>query len=167
MTKKDITKEYKTNELTIFWKPNICIHAAICVQSLPNVYRPKESPWINAENASTEELMEQINGCPSGALSFTLNNDSKIINTKKETEIMENSKVAGKTPIMVDLEKGKNYAWCACGRSANQPWCDGSHKGTGITPTVFKVEENKKAAMCMCKQTGNAPFCDGSHAKIK
>ncbi len=53
---------------------------------------------------------------------------------------MENSKVAGKTPMMVDLEAGKNYAWCACGHSANQPWCDGSHKGTGITPTVFKVE---------------------------
>lgn len=79
---------------------------------------------------------------------------------------MENSKVAGKTPMMVDLEAGKNYAWCACGLSSNQPWCDGSHKGTGISPVIFKVDENKKAAMCMCKQTSNSPYCDGSHNHV-
>ena len=79
---------------------------------------------------------------------------------------MEKSKIAGKTPMMVDLESGKAKAWCACGHSSNQPWCDGSHKGTGISPVVFKVEENKKAAMCMCKQTSNAPYCDGSHSRI-
>ncbi len=76
----------------------------------------------------------------------------------------ENKPVAADNkPKMVDLEAGKNYAWCACGRSKNQPWCDGSHAGTGFKPKVFKAEENKKAAMCMCKQTKNPPFCDGSH----
>ena len=79
---------------------------------------------------------------------------------------MEKPKIAGTTPMMVELESGKAYAWCGCGHSSNQPWCDGSHKGTGISPVVFKVEENKKAAMCMCKKTDNAPYCDGSHAKI-
>jgi CDGSH-type Zn-finger protein len=79
---------------------------------------------------------------------------------------MEKSKEAGKTPMMVDLEAGKNYAWCACGHSTNQPWCDGAHKGTGMKPVVFKLDESKKAAMCMCKKTGNAPHCDGSHSKL-
>lgn len=79
---------------------------------------------------------------------------------------MEEPKIVAKSPMMVDLEAGKNYAWCSCGKSTNQPWCDGSHKGTSFVPTVFKVEENKKAAMCMCKHSKNAPYCDGAHSKL-
>jgi len=72
---------------------------------------------------------------------------------------------ADNKPIMVDLEANKKYAWCACGKSSNQPWCDGSHKGTDFTPKIVEVQENKKAAMCMCKRSSNPPFCDGSHTK--
>ena len=79
---------------------------------------------------------------------------------------MEKGKIAGRTPQIVKLEEGKTYAWCACGLSANQPYCDGSHKGTGFKPHIFKAEESKKAAFCMCKQTGNHPFCDGAHAGL-
>ena len=79
---------------------------------------------------------------------------------------MEKGKIAGRTPQIVELEEGKTYAWCACGLSANQPYCDGSHKGTGFKPHIFKAEESKKAAFCMCKQTGNHPFCDGAHAGL-
>ena len=78
---------------------------------------------------------------------------------------MEKPIVADNKPKMADIEADKNYAWCACGKSSNQPWCDGSHKGTGLSPVIFKVEEDKKAAMCMCKKTNNPPYCDGSHAK--
>lgn len=79
---------------------------------------------------------------------------------------MEKSKIADKKPIMVNLEAGKAYAWCACGHSSKQPFCDGKHKETGIKPVVFKSIENQKAALCMCKQTKNPPYCDGSHSKI-
>lgn len=79
---------------------------------------------------------------------------------------MEKGKIAGRTPQIVGLEEGKTYAWCACGLSANQPYCDGSHKGTGFKPHILKAEENKKVAFCMCKQTGNHPFCDGAHAGL-
>ena len=79
---------------------------------------------------------------------------------------MEKSKVAGKVPKMVELKQGEKYAWCSCGQSSNQPWCDGSHKVTSFTPTVFTVGETKKAAMCMCKQTKNPPYCDGSHMSL-
>jgi CDGSH-type Zn-finger protein len=73
--------------------------------------------------------------------------------------------VADKKPALLTLEPG-TYWWCACGRSKNQPYCDGSHQGTSITPVQFDVEENKQVALCLCKQTGNPPFCDGSHTKL-
>jgi len=70
-----------------------------------------------------------------------------------------------KMPYVTDEQPGKK-AWCACGRSSNQPFCDGSHAGTGITPVVVEVEEARKVAWCGCKHTGGPPFCDGSHARL-
>ena len=74
--------------------------------------------------------------------------------------------IAAKTPGMVDLEEGKQYTWCRCGRSAGQPFCDGSHRGTGITPLSFTAEESGPAALCRCKASAAAPFCDGTHASL-
>lgn len=74
--------------------------------------------------------------------------------------------IAQKAPYAVELEAGKTYAWCACGRSGNQPFCDGSHQGTGITPKVFEAEETKTAYLCGCKQTASPAFCDGTHATL-
>ncbi len=79
---------------------------------------------------------------------------------------MDQPTVAGKNPMPVELEAGKNYAWCACGESSKQPFCDGSHKGTAFKPVVFRAEESKTAYMCMCKQTNNPGLCDGSHKKL-
>jgi CDGSH-type Zn-finger protein len=73
---------------------------------------------------------------------------------------------AQKAPYSVELQEGKTYAWCACGRSSNQPFCDGSHSGTGLSPHVFKADETKTVALCGCKHTGDQPFCDGSHSKL-
>ena len=73
---------------------------------------------------------------------------------------------AGNEPIAIDIEKGKTYAWCACGKSKNQPFCDGSHKGSEFNPVIYKAAETKKAFLCTCKQTNNRPFCDGSHSKL-
>ena len=70
---REIVKKYSNGELTVVWKPNKCIHAGECVKALPQVYNPKEKPWIKAENASTEEFKAQINKCPSGALSYVMN----------------------------------------------------------------------------------------------
>lgn len=62
--------EYPSGEITILWKPELCIHSAVCVRTLPEVYDPKRRPWIRPENASTGQLTEQIGKCPSGALSI-------------------------------------------------------------------------------------------------
>jgi CDGSH-type Zn-finger protein len=69
-------------------------------------------------------------------------------------------------PIVLDLVAGQRYAWCRCGRSASQPFCDGSHAGTGIEPLEFVAERNQRAWLCVCKQTRRPPFCDGTHNKL-
>lgn len=79
---------------------------------------------------------------------------------------MSDAVVAQKGPFAVDLKAGKAYAWCSCGRSAKQPFCDGSHKATSMQPVMFNAEKDGKAYVCGCKATGNQPFCDGSHSKL-
>ncbi|MCO4822076.1 MAG: CDGSH iron-sulfur domain-containing protein [Flavobacteriaceae bacterium] len=79
---------------------------------------------------------------------------------------MKKPTIAGKTPLPVELISGKTYAWCSCGESSNQPFCDGAHKGSGFKPQVFKAEVSKKVYLCNCKHTSNPGFCDGTHAKL-
>ncbi len=71
--------------------------------------------------------------------------------------------VAQKSPYAVDVEAGRKYFWCACGRSRKQPFCDGSHKGTGLSPIAYEAAVSETRYFCGCKQTRNQPFCDGTH----
>lgn len=70
---------------------------------------------------------------------------------------------AADVPYAIDVEGGKSYFWCACGKSAKQPFCDGSHAGTDFTPVKFDAAESTKVFFCGCKATKNSPTCDGSH----
>jgi CDGSH-type Zn-finger protein len=79
---------------------------------------------------------------------------------------MDGAKIARDTPCIEKVEAGKKYWWCACGLSAKQPFCDGSHKGTEFAPIEFKATESRKIIFCGCKQTKNAPLCDGSHKSL-
>lgn len=74
--------------------------------------------------------------------------------------------IAARKPMAVDLKKGEEKLWCACGRSQSQPFCDGSHRTTTITPKAFTPEEDGEAYLCMCKRTGNPPYCDGTHRRL-
>jgi glutamate synthase domain-containing protein 2 len=80
---------------------------------------------------------------------------------------MSKPKIADRKPIKVELSKGDEQFWCACGLSNSQPYCDGSHRTTDITPVKFEVEETGDAYLCMCKYSKNAPYCDGTHATLK
>jgi CDGSH-type Zn-finger protein len=71
--------------------------------------------------------------------------------------------IAGRTPAILDVETGV-YFWCACGRSAAQPFCDGSHKVTNFRPLRVEITEKRKIAWCMCKHSKNKPYCDGTHS---
>ena len=73
--------------------------------------------------------------------------------------------IAAKQPCVLELEPGA-YAWCACGKSANQPWCDGSHRGSEFSPVRFEVTEACRMALCQCKHSKNGYRCDGTHKSL-
>lgn len=78
---------------------------------------------------------------------------------------MAEPKIADTKPNVVELEPG-TYWWCSCGLSQNQPYCDGSHKGSEFSPVKIVQEENKHVAFCMCKHSANGAFCDGAHKSL-
>lgn len=78
---------------------------------------------------------------------------------------MEEPKSPQTLPYVLEVEAG-TYAWCACGRSESQPYCDGSHSGTGFSPVIEKIDEKRRVAWCGCKKSGNGAMCDGSHARM-
>ena len=73
---------------------------------------------------------------------------------------------AQKAPYGVEVEAGKRYFWCACGRSQGQPFCDGSHQGTGLTPVMYTPEKSGQVWFCGCKASNNKPVCDGTHNRL-
>lgn len=134
-------KQYSNGEVTIVWKPDLCIHSARCVNGLPNVFDPKARPWINAEGATTDKIVQQVSQCPSGALSYFMNDDSKAttgeattIEEERIIEVIENGPlmVYGNTKVKrADGSFDKHHkttALCRCGASQNKPYCDGSHR---------------------------------------
>lgn len=141
---KDITKKYSNGEVTIVWKPAVCIHSTICWKAatgLPEVFDPSVRPWIKPENASTEQIIEQVKKCPSGALSFYLNDETPETVQVSAESIVE---IAPNGPLLVygnitvkdgegNEQKRHNVtAFCRCGASSNKPYCDGTHKKIGF-----------------------------------
>jgi uncharacterized Fe-S cluster protein YjdI len=139
---KPTVKEYTNGQITVVWQADKCIHSENCFNGLPEVFNPKARPWINAQGASSEEIMEQIKQCPSGALSFFINENSKI--SPDETAQTQKAEVIPNGPLMVygDLEvklsdgtlsqKSRKTAFCRCGGSGNKPYCDGTHRKNGF-----------------------------------
>lgn len=79
---------------------------------------------------------------------------------------MEKPTIAQKSPIPVELKKGETYYWCTCGKSSDQPFCNGAHKDTSFTPMAFTAEKDETAYLCACKYTKNPPYCDGTHNSL-
>ena len=135
---KTPTKEYTNGELTVVWKPKLCIHAAECVKRLPKVYDPNARPWIQPENATTAELKAQIDACPSGALSYYMNNQTqeevKVENTATKVDILPNGPLVVHGSIEIKGKDGNittkenRTSFCRCGASNNKPYCDGTHR---------------------------------------
>lgn len=134
---KEIKKEYSNGDVTVVWKPNKCIHSEICVKSLPNVYKPNEKPWIQVENASTEELKEQVSKCPSGALTYYMSEEVErtepVFASSVKAQVLPNGPLLVQGTLDVKDKDGnvetKNgtTAFCRCGASQNKPYCDGAH----------------------------------------
>ncbi|MBT8376528.1 MAG: (4Fe-4S)-binding protein [Bacteroidia bacterium] len=128
-------KEYTNDEVTIVWEADKCIHSGICVKGLPKVFKPNERPWIAIDAASTDKLVEQVKQCPSGALSFYMNDDNNKSAEQLETkvEVLENGPLLVYGTLKVthkdgnEETKNKTTAFCRCGLSNNKPYCDGTH----------------------------------------
>ncbi len=137
---KKFVKHYTNGEITIVWNSDLCTHVAYCFTELPEVFDPSERPWINAKGAGTQRIIEQVNRCPTGALTFFYNdaekNETSSDHPDKGTvrvSVMENGPVVikGKSVLVGKNGKETTYdsmlALCRCGKSKNQPSCDGSH----------------------------------------
>ncbi len=78
----------------------------------------------------------------------------------------DSPEIAGRAPLPIEVEVGKSYWWCACGRSKSQPFCDGSHQGSSFSPAEYKATEATKAFFCACKHSAKKPLCDGTHKRV-
>ena len=133
-------KEYSNGETTVVWEAEKCIHSAICAKGLSKVFRPKIRPWIKMDAASTEAIVNQVKACPSGALSFYMNNENDKTAETMETkvEVLENGPLLVYGTLKVTHKDGssetknKTTAFCRCGLSANKPFCDGAHVKQGF-----------------------------------
>jgi uncharacterized Fe-S cluster protein YjdI len=141
---KDITKKYTNGEVTIVWKPAACIHSRICWDAaigLPEVFNPAERPWIKPEGATTERIIEQVKKCPSGALSFYLNDEAadvagveaeSLVEAVPNGPLLVYGNITVRDPSGGETRKNKVTAFCRCGQSGNKPYCDGSHIAAGF-----------------------------------
>ena len=133
-------KEYSNGEVTIVWKPDTCIHSAICVKGLGEVFRPNEKPWIKIDAASTDALVNQVKACPSGALSYYMNDegDQEAASLETKVEVLENGPLLVYGTLKVthkdgsEETKNRTTAFCRCGSSQNKPYCDGAHVDQGF-----------------------------------
>ncbi|MDX2189766.1 MAG: (4Fe-4S)-binding protein [Bacteroidota bacterium] len=140
MDLENLTKKYTNGEVTVVWKPGICIHSAICFKGLPEVFDPRQRPWVKMEGAETKAIVEQIKKCPSGALSYFMNNESNMESAKldAEIEVIPNGPLIIYGTLKVTDTNGnktlenKTTAFCRCGGSSNKPFCDGTHKKNGF-----------------------------------
>ncbi len=139
-----VMKEYSNKDIRVVWNPEKCIHAGECVKGLPQVFSRDRTPWINMQEASSEEIMSVVDRCPSGALTY-----KKVQSATEGRENMPgaNIKVMKNGPLLVEggcflknnegtllAEKGP-YALCRCGCSGKKPFCDGTHIKVGFDDT--------------------------------
>ncbi len=82
------------------------------------------------------------------------------------SDMTEMPEIGGRRPITIEVEAGKSYWWCACGRSKSQPFCDGSHKVTSFRPVEYKADKSEQVWFCACKRSGRKPMCDGTHKTL-
>jgi uncharacterized Fe-S cluster protein YjdI len=144
---KEVLK-YTNDEITVVWKPKLCIHSTLCWKGLIEVFNPKVRPWVKMDGATTERIIEQVRKCPSGALSYYMNaDDTKEMEPAKvvaesaqilKIQVTPNGPYIIKTECLIVHSDGKeetktgSVALCRCGSSATKPYCDGSHRKTGF-----------------------------------
>jgi uncharacterized Fe-S cluster protein YjdI len=142
MDANNITKKYTNGDVTVVWKPALCIHSKKCWTGLPEVFNPRVKPWVKAEGAASDTIIAQVDQCPSGALSWYRNNeatqDTPPATTNTRIEVTKNGPLLVHGDIVLkdkhgnETVKQKTTALCRCGQSGNKPFCDGTHRTCGF-----------------------------------
>lgn len=134
-------RKYTNKEITVVWKPDLCVHSAICWKGLGAVFQPNERPWVKMGGASSAEISSQVERCPSGALSW-LRNDEVVTTTQDSAptviDVTDNGPLVISGPITLKHPDGReehrtrSTALCRCGQSGKKPFCDGTHSKVGF-----------------------------------
>lgn len=134
---------YTNGEVTIIWKKDLCIHSTKCWRGLPAVFQPGERPWIKPEGVGTDAIIAQVKHCPSGALTYRMNDGSggnaDTAGPGAQVQVSPNGPLLVQGPCTIVHADGRverrdrSTALCRCGHSANKPFCDGSHRRAGFT----------------------------------
>ena len=137
-------REYTNGEITVYWRPSECIHATTCFVKLRSVFNPSRRPWVNMSGASTEEIIDVVNQCPTDALTYKWNKDVEVKTQWNSSsgfgiKVLKNGPLVCSGSFSISDNRGMDYKTytktplCRCGHSQNQPYCDGNHKVTGFT----------------------------------
>ncbi len=143
-------REYTNGEITVYWKPDLCVHATTCFRELKSVFDPSKRPWVNMKGGSTSEIVRVCDLCPTDALTYTYNDktaqEQNLTEERKEEkkdEVPTTIRVMPNGPLVVrgefqilgedgkELKKMKIVSFCRCGFSLNMPYCDGAHRKNG------------------------------------
>ena len=137
----NLTKKYSNGEITVVWKPDLCIHSGNCWRGLGAVFNPNERPWVKVDGATSDEIIAQVAKCPSGALSH-FRNDSQEASSDPvgpaKIEVTANGPLILTGDVTITHTDGReevrkrSTALCRCGQSGKKPFCDGSHTTTGF-----------------------------------
>lgn len=145
-------RDYSNKDITVHWRPAKCVHATICYVRLRKVFDPSRRPWIKMDEASTEEIIEIVDQCPTDALTYTKLDSSKEEVPTAEEKSKEETSNESKTKIQIlkdgpalisgefsikdingnELANADNVAICRCGKSLSMPFCDGTHHKVGF-----------------------------------
>lgn len=127
------TYNYEKDELTVSWNPKQCIHSEKCWRGLPEVFKPKEKPWIQLDDSSIDSIITQVKKCPSGALGYSLKNEETMNRESAEITVVKKGPLLFTGKVIINNHDGSTIekekaAFCRCGASSSKPFCDGSHK---------------------------------------
>lgn len=145
-------RDYSNKDITVHWRPDKCVHATICYVRLRKVFDPSRRPWIKMDEASTEEIIDIVNQCPTDALTYTRIStpEKKIASEEEKIELKAEDDSNTKIQIIQDgpalisgkfsitdingskLANANNVALCRCGKSSSMPFCDGTHNKIGF-----------------------------------
>ena len=146
MSMADNDRDYTNGEITVYWRPKLCIHATTCYSQLIEVFNPRKRPWVDMSGATSDKIIDIVNKCPTDALTYLYNKDiGQIVATSKkedapepvkpiEIQIMRDGPIVVYGKISLIDKEGKSYktysitSFCRCGASGNMPFCDGTHR---------------------------------------